>query len=306
MLKSNVVESASAIELPKEWRGELDLTGSQFLGTLEFRRSTGSSPVPRIDRHRGQPSPRPERFCPPKTASPDDAVDIDLTGVNVRMLAWHLPLTCDYRWQGAGLRYEVWEAPRSEWDDAESPLQRWRKLLADPRADELHTISNYLDRYGILNDSRDISEEAKRVELLPNCTPDAWLVPCLWVSDWFSRQTFWAVYLAPVGYGTKPMMAVGPIVILWFVPGLIYSLYAWWHKSRNTRTMSGFIVSDEHRSPEQLSMFRYSMDIMVPLAGLRAYARMRPTSWTMWFVVWIQIVLGWWLVTAFLQTVVVP
>lgn len=189
-LSSNRVGNGSLIELPSDkgpnrpWRGVINLEGSNYEGKIEITRAP-SSAADWTSRDDGD-------YCAIHVDNPPTAATIDLSAARIRTLKWNLPLTCDYRWQGYGLTYDLWqagEAARASADfkdriDDQSVLPFWRLMLDVYEPASLSAMSDYLDNKGSSVDSRRILLEAKRLNYAPACPPDWYTMFCPLSMDW--------------------------------------------------------------------------------------------------------------------------
>ncbi len=113
-----------------------------------------------------------------------------MRAAHIRTLVWNLPLTCDYRWLGYGLTYDLW-LPGSR---ASSKIKHygkngeekdrltflaWRRTLGEYQSASLDAMSTYLSGKGSYIDSRDILLEAKGLNYAPVCRPDSGLLACI-------------------------------------------------------------------------------------------------------------------------------
>lgn len=187
--QSNSVGNGSKICLPPAWPGRLDLSGSTFKGTLTVGLATAGNaeqldqpydaarPCGRLHDLENWTEQRQGTYCPP---AGDTETVVNFTAADIRILQWHLPLNCWFRWAGYGLSYHLW---RPYPDGPESPmahLKAWRTTLHRPEPAPLDTMSRYLAEKGNYVDSRDIQIEAKRLNYAPDCAPERPLVACLY------------------------------------------------------------------------------------------------------------------------------
>lgn len=199
---SNHVGNGSEICVPRDWRGEVQLDGSAFEGTLTLGVVGNRNTIPwsaenpcqvgferpsewvNVDRLNGDYCARigPEEEWPPLT--------INLTATRISTLKWHLPLKCTYRWSGFGLTYDLWlpfddarlrtHARRKEGGDwAEVAFRAWRTTLKDFEPAPLDWMSRYLAGNGAYVPSREIQIEAKRLNYAPDCPPHRPIWHCL-------------------------------------------------------------------------------------------------------------------------------
>lgn len=168
------------------WQGRIDLQGSSYAGTLKIRLARSPEDTEMII------GTAEEQFCPEINGpSKDPATLIELRAAHVRTLHWDLPLTCDYRWLGYGLTYDLWlkggMAVGSLGRAAQKmrpieldhhALMTWRRTLQHYDPTSLDTMSRYLAGKGQYLDSLGILREAKRLNYAPTCRPDGTVFRC--------------------------------------------------------------------------------------------------------------------------------
>ncbi len=192
-LVSNRVSSGSEIILPRPdasgqaWRGNVDLQGSIYDATLtitEARKLIRDQPAEQV----------PFAFCEKlgRNNRPK-GITVEFRAAHVRTLRWDLPLTCDYRWLGYGLTYDLWmkgglaKASLGMEAEGKDPAELdhlafsfWRQTLRRYDSSSLTTMSQYLTEKGQYVASRGILYEAKRLNYAPDCKPDDQVWKCLW------------------------------------------------------------------------------------------------------------------------------
>jgi len=232
-LESNHVGNGSLLCVPEGWLGTLSLDGSSYDGKLAI----GLTKPPEEEDTQLEDdvvglkcswtSWMPRRFvdsddtyCEDQEASvhPEEGLDpsgvqdimkVTLEAVDVRTLVWQLPLECNYRWSGFGLRYRLWQPA----DNAAKTISEqvgdrnlsqlrvfraWRTTLWSHEPAPLDTMSRYLSENGAYADSRKLLLEAKRLNYVPDCKPDRWVFTCagimikdLFGKGWQSVKSIW-------------------------------------------------------------------------------------------------------------------
>jgi hypothetical protein len=191
-LSYNKVWQASDIWLPKRWRGILNLNNTVFDSVLSLCLAEFDSDRQTLRPSRAEatkegmgtcgnpPAHKSELFIPMAMASPSadaqhqDGTDyavINLKSAKVGSLAWGLPMTCSFRWDGNGLRYDNWAgggASRAASSEDQCPipirpiqgLMRMRRTMVEKDVDALDTMADYLASRGAVVESRNVREEA--------------------------------------------------------------------------------------------------------------------------------------------------
>ena len=286
-LRSNRVGNGSSVCLPADWTGELELEGSEYAGVLTIG-------VPFVDRedYRGEDARRPcrigldpaadeakvlagssaawiggdlrdEKYC---TDRADDRLRVDFKAAEIRTLQWHMPLSCDYRWSGYGLSYDLWlphpgveeqlNAGAEGGDGVLAAFRKWRYTLVEYQPAPLDAMSRYLDDKGSYVASREIQIEAKRLNYTPNCAPHQQLLSCFGFGaagtaqaappdermdaspaasllSWSGIRRLVALsFLMPAGYGAAPENALGWIFGGWIFFALVYTGYIFLSRRR--------------------------------------------------------------------------
>ena len=67
----------------------------------------------------------------------------------------------------------------------------------------------------------------------------------------------------------------------------------------------GFSHFDKELRPSRFTLFRYSLDCMIPLLNLHCYLNYYPESWAMRGVTVFQHTCGWWWTTVFLASITI-
>ena len=128
-LNANFVKRSASIHAPRDWRGEIDFSASQFeselllavslpesddesKGTNELKRQcVRISDFRGADRHCSKPLSHPvTRTSERKGRDKILKMTFNLEAVQARRLNWEMPLAFPFCWQGAGFRYESWSA----------------------------------------------------------------------------------------------------------------------------------------------------------------------------------------------------
>jgi hypothetical protein len=287
-LRSNRVGNGSSVCLPADWTGELELEGSEFAGVL-----TIGVPFVDGDVYRGEDARKPCRIAPDGTADAgnldglfvgpsaawigdrprreeycardtDDRLRVDFKAAEIRTLQWHMPLSCEYRWSGYGLTYDLWlphpeveeqlRAGAEGGDGVLAAFRTWRYALVEYQPAPLDAMSRYLDGKGSYVASREIQIEAKRLNYTPNCAPHEWLPACARMRldsgmtkpasagsgsaddpaasapspmSWIDRvrRGVALFFLMPAGYGAAPENALGWIFGGWIFFSGVYTAY---------------------------------------------------------------------------------
>ncbi|NJO37638.1 MAG: hypothetical protein HC871_08465 [Rhizobiales bacterium] len=195
-LPSNRVGGRSLIMMPRPvpdarvWDGDITLERSNYDGLLELHGSpwpTKRFPQDRADR----------RYCTEiSNNNPLYGTSIELRASHIRTLLWNLPFTCEHRWLGYGLTYDLWwkgDRARKSLESVESDNQTeldhramgaWRRVLKRYDSPSIHAMSTYLTEKGEFVVSREILLEAKRLNYVPNCSPDQWMPGCALRTAW--------------------------------------------------------------------------------------------------------------------------
>jgi hypothetical protein len=259
-LRSNHVGNGSQVCLPPTWRGEVTLAGSSYAGTLTIGLNAAADGQtlagrrPPEDDELTCPGPfkiDPERqqgiYCKPIADAADGPLTVNLMATQIRTLRWHMPITCDYRWSGFGLSYDLWLVHPS-YPDREAAFYAWRTtLLSSYEPASLDMMSRYLAGKGAYVASVDIQVEAKRLKYAPYCPPHENLWQCVgrlfdppqlpwlsstqapappappdasWLRVW---QAFKLVLLWPGGFGAQPERA-----ILLLIGGMVFFAVVYW------------------------------------------------------------------------------
>lgn len=204
--ESNHVGNGSILCLPEDWFGTISLDGSSYDGKLVIGLTETGNREKADDSHALECSEAfrlPKRlkrnkdeYCLDLRYQPDSdrkkTVLIDLDAAEIRTLAWHLPLQCGYRWTGFGLKYRLWQPDdeaikafaTAKGDASQSELQvflAWRTTLGSHVSAPLDTMSRYLTENGAYNESRALLLEAKRLNYVPQCRPDRWVLTCVFI-----------------------------------------------------------------------------------------------------------------------------
>jgi hypothetical protein len=264
-LRSNHVGNGSQICLPPAWRGDVTLAGSSYAGTLTI----GLNASPGADGQQlagsGAPEddeltcPGPFRidddrmrgiYCGPAGETSAKPLAVDLMATQIRTLKWYMPITCDYRWSGFGLTYDLWLVHPSH-TEREAAFHAWRTTLSSYEPASLDMMSRYLAGKGAYVASRDIQIEAKRLNYAPDCPPHENLWQCVgrlfdppqlpWLSSAQAAatpddangdrpaswrrvwQAFKLVLLWPGGFGAQPERA-----ILLLIGGMVFFAVVYW------------------------------------------------------------------------------
>ena len=234
-------------------------------------------------------------YCPAlgREETPQEVSRIYLDDAVVHNLIWDLPIDCEkFRWSGTGLVYDIWgdlqknyqllpsdnsgaDADQTNTIDRNSSrepkgltanvwdvLQRWRYAMMQYDPDAISDMATYLSEHGKFLDSRYLLVEAKRLNYMPDCSPDSNFFSCIvsaiggisggasstgsfdgQTSEGFLGRTYqrfihWVrttgafVFLAPGGYGGLPgravMMLLGGLGFFW----LCYRAYSAIRESR--------------------------------------------------------------------------
>ena len=178
--------------------------------------------------------------------------------------------------------------------------------MNQPDVDALTYMAGYLESHGRLVESREIRREAKRQNYtrLPE-QPD-------WVDYLKSRALL--VLLAPGGYGANPEWAAGLLFIGWFGFGVFYWGYS--RKVAGKRETdppagappAGFLQIGQGEDlthptrPRQFSVWRYSLDAMLPVVNLHAYERYYLEDTKFRWIPALQHVFGWWWTTVLIAS----
>ncbi|MEM7044329.1 MAG: hypothetical protein AAF543_16085 [Pseudomonadota bacterium] len=189
-LKNNNVSGRSLIATPapishlERWVGDFDVQGSRYEGTLELQRSAWRTLWPTEANTAGG-------YCAEISKENKlTGVAFQLRATFARTLRWNLPLTCDYRWLGYGLSYDLWIKGKfateslGRMPDVNAvradhiAFEAWRKTLRLYEPSSLTTVSEYLAEKGEYVESREVLLEAKRLNYVPNCPPDQWMPGC--------------------------------------------------------------------------------------------------------------------------------
>lgn len=189
-LASNRVGNGSEIMLPaphadgRPWRGRFDLQGSTYEGTI----AVGMDPHDKLLEIEEVGQDLSGSYCPEMNEHFQGSV-IELRAAKLRTLHWNLPLTCDHRWLGYGLTYDLWlpggvakagikGASNAEEQDRMA-FSSWRRTLGSYQSASLSGMSEYLAGKGSHVDSRTILLEAKRLNYAPSCRPDSGVIECI-------------------------------------------------------------------------------------------------------------------------------
>ncbi len=322
-LSYNRAEGYSMVYVSPDWNGQVDLTNGVFSSLLRLARYDPDAEFRYIT-----PDDIPlEEKCEDVEApdkQPDLPLMVNMTGAQIVTLAWNLSLNCENRWEGAGLRYKYWgDADLKAWDqtpkegeklsdivkteeDFLERLQTWRYAMAKPDVDALTYMADYLESRGRLVESREIRREAKRQNYtrLPE-QPD-------WV-DYLKSRTL-LVLLSPGGYGANPEWAAGLLFIGWFGFGVFYCGYSRTvARKRETdppagAPPAGFLQIGQGENlthptrPRQFSVWRYSLDAMLPVINLHAYDRYYLEDTKFRWIPGLQHVFGWWWTTVLIAS----
>lgn len=270
-LSSNRVGNGSEIEVPSDafysygfpdpWMGVITLEGSTYEGTITISRAP-SSAKGMTDRGDGD-------YCDPHETTPPKAAIVDLTAARIRTLGWNLPFTCDFRWRGYGLTYDLWRvgddarasAHFEPQADDQSVLPFWRQMLEIYEPASLNAMSQYLADKGSSVSSRSVLLEAKRLNYAPACPPDWMVLSCPMSMEWPSGRVLdeadgiqkasfvgaslssvlaakdyvidvlMLLFLWPGGYGAAPEQA---ILIIGVLAVVFYYVYRWHSKRLQT------------------------------------------------------------------------
>lgn len=262
-LRSNHVGNGSQICLPPTWRGDVTLAGSSYAGTLTIglnASSPGADGDRPTDDELACPGPfridddrRQGIYCGPIDEGSPKPLTVDLMATQIRTLKWYMPITCDYRWSGFGLSYDLWLVrPGAE---REAAFHAWRTTLSSYEPASLDMMSRYLAGKGAYVASRDIQIEAKRLNYAPDCPPHENLWQCVgrlfdppripWLRAAQAASTrgvpdddrpgfvlrvwqaFKLVLLWPGGYGAQPERA-----ILLLIGGVVFFAMIYWYYVR--------------------------------------------------------------------------
>ena len=318
-LESNMVKGDVDIYLPSDleteppspWKGKLNLENFQGLARLsiQYREDAGS------DQKLSKIFPW-SSVCSRK---PDEKyLRVSLNGADLQLLRWGLPLSCEYRWEGSGLRYRNWGGKEPTGSETDlKKLTSWRHVMIKPDLDALSFIADYLASKGSLSRSRVVRREAKELNYRPswprldegikNFLVDA--------ASLFFSSLAW-IFLAPMGWGANPEWALLFLAGGWCGCLWVYRRYSrrvekegWKPDARNAdKGMSrvpGFMQYDEERRPKEFRRWLYSLDVMLPLINLHHYDLYFPKSHWVRVITIFQHVLGWWWLTAFIAAAVV-
>lgn len=300
-LESNVVKGDVEIILPRKpssttacpnpWKGNVNLNNFQASSRLTIKYPDDVIPPSKLQDFQADPKCKEITVVNNEKAP---ALVVDFTGSNIRVLQWDLPLTRDFLWKGSGLRYQHWHQGKGDSNDLKW-LVKWRGMMMEPELDGLNYISDYLWKRGSFVASRDILETAKELNYTPDKN-DSWLEK---VILGVIRILLW-----PGGYGARPEKAIFLLFWGWLGLGLWYR----WHSCRSTTVAGttdcppGFQALDPDRSPEMFSVWRYSLDAMLPVINLHAYDRFVLKNEKLRWIPAVQHVCGWWWITVFLAS----
>ena len=320
-LSHNDVAGIAQITVPFDqaeatsWRGELNLTNLRVDGVLEVGLPPRQIPVDTQDKACSEIDVRKEL--------PEGTLYVSLIAARIGVLNWRLPIDCAFRWNGAGLRYQHWGDPQHgprkkpsgatklyREQDYRKLIMQWRHTLAEPEVDSLTTIARYLKSHGSLIESLDILEEAKR-ENYSLSKEDLEELSGIKRITAFSVDGLIGLFLWPTGYGAKPYRAVIIIAGFAVVSALLFMCYramkrpGWDECEEGHTPVPGFLQFNVQARPQIFSLWRYSLDCIIPVVNLHGYDRYYADDWYIRLYSASLHVVGWWLVTGFLASATV-
>lgn len=256
--KPRVVDCETSA-LPRRWQGTINFLGTTVETAMRLVESCAdprftqlqefTAPVESSQNGGGHPLPSrsaTNSHCPSGGSEP--ATELDLTLVEVGVLQLDLAPHCQYAWRGQGLTFRYFGAPFSSdiyvvngnsslvgYDEerAIGHLIAWLDDVQGPASEIYFFVSDYLRSRGLLNESRDWLENAKRAIYQPQADE-----PLL------QRLADGVVYAAlwPAGFGAKPERVIWCMVVLWLVGYGVYTLHyrgwingagVFWHRLRH-------------------------------------------------------------------------
>ncbi len=338
-LTYNRLNGYSEIRVPEKWIGQVDLSNVKVDGGLRLRLSKKDSIEPIVPNYKEE-AYQDELVCKP--FEHNEGILFDLTVSEVDILGWNIPLSCDVRWEGAGLKYQYWGDPDlKSWqvnpesiknqsisiptnDDFLKRYLRWRRVMAREDVDALSYMAEYLKLHGQFVASRDVLEEAKKLNytLDKNRLKISNLQNENVAIQW-ERFKLGAIQLLlyPGGYGAKPERALIFIFGGWIFFGGIYWMYSQQRRCFTRHHLSseqssflsggrhlpdvptyGFQSLDSKRNPGKFTVWRYSLDTILPVINLHAYDRFVIDKMEWRWIPALQHFLGWWWLTVFLAS----
>lgn len=240
-LESNRVQGDALVSIPAEWWGTINLTNFSSNAGLWIEQKGIKPNVTRLTKSCTAVE-KADLRKPPLT--------LNLALVNVRILNWDLPISCDYRWSGNALRYENWE-PNEQFLKSGSyktrwgALMAWRHAMVEPSLDALNYMADHLKSRGRFSDSREVLEHAKKMNYTEGSVKNSntlkrkGFFSCLGKWDGNCLKSYvLGVMLYPGGYGAVPERTLLWIVIGWFIFGFFYKCYSWYYTDEKDFTTS--------------------------------------------------------------------
>jgi len=314
-LESNTVKGDADIFLPAvlktgsslPWRGKLNLENFQGSARLSIQYSGDAGSDQKLSKIFPWSS-----VCSRK---PDEKyLRVSLNGADLQLLRWGLPLNCEYRWEGSGLRYRNWGGKEPTGSETDlKKLTSWRHVMVKPDLDALSFMADYLGAKGSLSRSREVRREAKELNYRPRLPryDDGTKNFILGIASLVFSSIAW-IFLAPMGWGANPEWALLFLTVGWLGCYWRYCRYSrhvfmtegWNPEAENAEKgmsyIPGFMQYDEKLEPKQFRLLLYSLDAMLPLINLHHYDLYYPERQTVRYITIIQHVLGWWWLTAFI------